>query len=301
MGRTCEWAVPSTFSIVAFDSRNGDLGVAVQSKFIAVGAVVPWAKAGVGAIATQAWGNVSFGPEGLSMLEEGLSAPETLQKLLAADARPEVRQVAIVDSKGRTAAHTGKECMEWAGHATVPGYSCQGNILASSKVVESMAKAYEETQGDLIEKLLASLSAGQEAGGDRRGQQSAALLVVREKGGYEGFSDRYVDLRVDEHPTPIEEMKRIFRIYDITMLSREDPKNLLTIDDRIATELQRTLKILSLYDGALTGVFDKATEEALDKFVNVNNFENKMHEKAKIWKSILDYMEELARGRDSVH
>jgi uncharacterized Ntn-hydrolase superfamily protein len=286
---------------VAFDSRNGDLGVAVQSKFIAVGAVVPWAKAGVGAIATQAWGNVSFGPEGLSMLEEGLSAPETLQKLLAADARPEVRQVAIVDSKGRTAAHTGKECMEWAGHATGLDYSCQGNILASGKVVESMAKAYEETQGDLIEKLLASLSAGQEAGGDRRGQQSAALLVVREKGGYEGFSDRYVDLRVDEHPTPIEEMKRIFRIYDITMLSREDPKNLLTIDDRIATELQRTLKILGLYDGALTGVFDKATEEALDKFVNVNNFENKMHEKAKIWKSILDYMEELARGRDSVH
>jgi len=191
MRRFSKCVFPSTFSIVAFDSTNGDLGVAVQSKFIAVGAVVPWAKAGVGAIATQAWGNVSFGPRGLSMLEEGLSAPETLQKLLADDTRPEVRQVAIVDSKGRTAAHTGEECMEWAGHVIGRGYSCQGNILVSNKVVESMAKTYEETAGDLIERLLASLSAGQAAGGDRRGQQSAALLVVREKGGYEKSSDRY--------------------------------------------------------------------------------------------------------------
>lgn len=300
MGRSCERAVSSTFSIVAFDSSNGDLGVAVQSKFIAVGAVVPWAKAGVGAIATQAWGNVSFGPRGLRMLEEGLSAPETLQKLLADDTRPEVRQVAIVDSKGRTAAYTGKECMEWAGHATGSDYSCQGNILASRKVVESMAKTYEETQGDLIEKLLASLSAGQAAGGDRRGQQSAALLVVREKGGYEGFSDRYVDLRVDEHATPVEELRRIFNVYDITMLSREDPENLLSIDNRIAEELQRALKMLGLYDGPLTGSFDEDTEKALVNFVNINNFENKMHEKGKIWKSVLDYIEQLARDRGGV-
>jgi len=299
MRHSCGRIFPSTFSIVAFDSRNGDLGVAVQSKFIAVGAVVPWAKAGVGAIATQAWGNVSFGPRGLKMLEEGVSAPEVLRKLLADDVRPEVRQVAIVDSKGVTATHTGRECMDWAGHVSGPSYSCQGNILANSGVVESMAKTYEETQGDLIEKLLASLSAGQAAGGDRRGQQSAALLVVREKGGYEGFSDRYVDLRVDEHPTPIEELKRTFNIYDITMLSRENPRNLLIIDDRIATRLQGALKALGLYDGAFTGVFDEATERALDKFVNVNNFENKMHEKGKIWKSVLDYLETLARSRGS--
>ena len=295
----CEQILPSTFSIVAFDGRNGDLGVAVQSKFIAVGAVVPWAKAGVGALATQAWGNVSFGPRGLKMLEEGMSAPDVLRKLLAEDVRPEVRQVAIVDSKGETATHTGKECMDWAGHFSGPSYSCQGNILANSGVVESMAKTYEETQGDLIEKLLASLSAGQAAGGDRRGQQSAALLVVREKGGYEGFSDRYVDLRVDEHPSPIEELKRTFNIYDITMLSRENPRNLLIIDDRIATRLQGALKALGLYDGAFTGVFDEATERAIDKFVNVNNFENKMHEKGKIWKSVLDYLETLARSRGS--
>ncbi|MGD0175485.1 MAG: DUF1028 domain-containing protein [Candidatus Bathyarchaeia archaeon] len=288
-------AIPSTFSIVAFDPSNGDLGVAVQSRFIAVGSVVPWAKAGVGGIATQASCNVSFGPEGLRMLEDGLSASEVLQKLLQADPRSEVRQVAIVDAKGRVAAHTGKECMSWAGHVTGLGVSCQGNILDSSKVVESMATAYKETRGDLIEKLLQALTAGQAAGGDRRGQQSAALLVVREKGGYEGYSDRYVDLRVDEHVAPIDELKRVFKIYDMTMLTREDPKNLLTIDRDITIAIQRDLKKLRMYDGEITGDFDRETQKALTNFVNINNFENKMREERRIWKSVLDYLEELAR------
>lgn len=285
---------PSTFSIVAFDPSNGDLGVAVQSKFIAVGSVVPWAKAGVGAIATQAWCNVSFGPDGLRMLEEGLSAPETLQKLLQRDPRREVRQIAIIDVKGGVAAHTGKGCMSWAGHVTGSGFSCQGNILAGSEVVESMARAYDETRGDLIEKLLQALTAGQAAGGDRRGQQSAALLVVREKGGYEGYSDRYVDLRVDEHAAPIEELKRVFQIYDMTMLSREDPKDLLAIDHDVAITIQRDLKNLRIYDGKITGSFDLATQKALADFVHINNFENKMHKDGRIWKSILNYLEELA-------
>jgi uncharacterized Ntn-hydrolase superfamily protein len=284
----------STFSIVALDPRNGDLGVAVQSKFPAVGAVVPWAKAKVGAVATQAWANVSYGPVGIKLLEEGLSAKETLNKLLADDDHPEVRQAAIVDAKGQVAAHTGSECLEWAGHVTGEGYSCQGNILASSKVVESMARAYEETSGDLIDKLLGALSAGQAAGGDRRGQQSAAISVVRDKGGYEGFSDRYVDLRVDEHATPIEELKRVFKIYDMTMLSREDPKNLLTIDHNIAIELQTSLKKLGMYEGPITGFLDDTTKKALHRFVNVHNFENKMHDDGRIWRSILDYLKELA-------
>ena len=287
--------VPSTFSIVGFDPSNGDLGVAVQSKFIAVGSVVPWAKAGVGAIATQASCNISFGADGLRMLEDGLSADEALQKLLQADPRSEMRQVAIVDAKGRAAAHTGKECMSWAGHVTGLGFSCQGNILASSKVVESMAKAYTEARGDLIEKLLQALIAGQAAGGDRRGQQSAALLVVREKGGYEGYTDKYVDLRVDEHAAPIDELKRVFKIYDMTMLSREDPKNLLTIDHEITIAIQRDLKKLRMYDEKITGAFDGETQKALTRFVNINNFENKMREEGRIWKSVLDYLEELAR------
>ncbi len=290
-----EEKMPSTFSIVAFDQRNGDLGVAVQSKFIAVGAVVPFAKARVGAVATQAWANVSFGPEGLRGLEEGLSASEALDGLLKADPKPEVRQVAIVDAKGRVAAHTGKECMDWAGHVTGAGFSCQGNILAGSKVVESMARAYEDASGELVDRLLQALVAGQAAGGDRRGQQSAALLVVREKGGYEGYSDRYVDLRVDEHPAPIEELRRVFKIYDMTMLSREDPKDLLTIDQEIALVLQRDLKKLGIYGGNVSGDFDAATRKALTDFVNVNNFENKMHDDGRIWRSILDHLEELAR------
>lgn len=285
----------STFSIVAHDSRNGDLGVAVQSKFPAVGAVVPWAKAKVGAIATQAWANVSYGPVGIELLEEGLSAKETINKLLADDDQPKVRQAAVVDAKGQVAAYTGSECMEWAGQVMGDGYSCQGNILVSSKVVESMARAYEESSGDMIDKLLEALSAGQAAGGDRRGQQSAALLVVRERGGYEGFSDRYVDLRVDEHTTPIEELKRVFNVYDMTMLSREDPKNLLTIDHNIATDLQTSLKKLGLHKEPITGLFDDATRKALQEFVNTHNFENKMHDDGRIWKSILDYMRELAK------
>lgn len=295
MTRSSRARGPSTFSIVAFDPRNGDLGVAVESKFPAVGAVVPWAKTKVGAIATQAWGNVSYGPSGLRTLEEGLSAQETLRKLVAEDPRPEVRQAAVVDAKGQVAAHTGRECLEWAGHVTGKGYSCQGNILVSSKVVESMARAYEETPGDLIDKLLAALSAGQAAGGDRRGQQSAAILIVREKGGYEGFTDRYLDLRVDEHPAPIEELKRVVRVYDMTMLSREDQRNLLTIDHDIATIIQTDLKKLGMYSGPITGSLDDSTKKALEDWVNINNFENRMHEPGRIWKSILDYMEELAK------
>jgi uncharacterized Ntn-hydrolase superfamily protein len=285
---------PSTFSIVAFDFGNGDLGVAVQSKFPAVGAVVPWARARVGAIATQAWCNTTYGPNGLGMLERGLSAQETLRILLADDKNPQVRQFAVVDAKGQVAVHTGTECFEWAGHVTGEGYSCQGNILAGAKVVESMARAYEEETGDLIDKLMQALSAGQASGGDRRGQQSAALLVVREKGGYEGFTDRYVDLRVDDHPTPIEELKRVLKVYDMTMLSREDPKNLLTIGEGIAVVLQKNLTKLGMYKGAITGMLDDATRKALNEFVNTHNFENRMHEEGRIWKSILDYMSTLA-------
>jgi uncharacterized Ntn-hydrolase superfamily protein len=288
---------PSTFSIVAFDSRNGDLGVAVQSKFPAVGAVVPWARSKVGAIATQASININYGPMGIELLEEGLSAPDVLRRMITEDPQREVRQAAIVDASGRVAAHTGNECLNWAGHVTGRGYSCQGNILANSSVVESMAKAYEETPGDLIDRLMAAISAGQAAGGDRRGQQSAAILVVREKGGYEGFTDRYVDLRVDDHPTPIEELKRVLKVYDMTMLSREDPRNLLTINHDLALIIQRDLKKLGMYDGAITGTMDEGTRKALEDWVNVNNFENRMHEPGRIWRSILDRMEEQARAQ----
>ena len=285
---------PSTFSIVALDRKNGDMGVAVQSKFIAVGSVVPWAKAGVGAVATQASANVGYGPRALKMLEEGLASSEVLERLLLEDEQNQGRQVAIVDAKGLVAVHTGSGCMEWAGHVIGDGYSCQGNILAGRDVVESMARAYDRTAGDLIDRLLAALSAGQKAGGDRRGQQSAALLVVREKGGYEGFTDRYVDLRVDDSTHPIDELKRVFKIYDMTMLSREGPSNLIPVAGNVARNLQRNLKRLGLYKGLINGKYDEPTKKALQYFVNVNNFENRMREDGVIWKSILHYMEDAA-------
>ena len=286
---------PSTFSIVALDRKNGDLGVAVQSKFIAVGSVVPWAKAGIGAVATQASANVTYGPKAIKMLEEGLDSSEVLRRLLAEDESTQSRQVAVVDAKGIVAVHTGRECMDWAGHVTGDGFSCQGNILTEKNVVESMARAYEETGGDLIDRLLAALSAGQRAGGDRRGQQSAALLVVREKGGYEGFTDRYVDLRVDDSLQPIEELKRVFKVYDMTMLSREDPSNLVAITGIVLKTLQSNLKILGFYQGSVNGNYDEHTKQALRNFVNVNNFESRMHKEGYIWKSILQYMEDMAK------
>lgn len=202
-----------TFSIVAFDPATGDLGVAVESKYFGVGSVVPWARAGVGAVATQSRAKVSFGPEGLRLMEDGKSPREALDALLAADPQREQRQVGLIDAQGRTAAHTGAECFAFAGHREGKNYSVQGNLLASETVLTAMAEAYERAQKDegteLADWLLAALTAGQSAGGDRRGQQSAALLVVRAAGGPGGDNDRYCDLRVEDHPTPIAELTRL--------------------------------------------------------------------------------------------
>jgi len=203
----------ATFSIVAFDPDTGELGVAVQSKFIAVGAVVPWAAAEVGAIATQSWANTTYGPAGLKLLKAGSAPQEVLEKLLAADRGREQRQVGIVDAKGRAATFTGKRCLPWAGGKTGENYCVQGNILAGPGVVDAMAKAFEAGRGDLGERMIAALSAGQQAGGDKRGKQSAALLIVRKGAGYSGFNDRYRDLRVDDHGEPIKELLRIYRLH----------------------------------------------------------------------------------------
>jgi uncharacterized Ntn-hydrolase superfamily protein len=202
----------STFSIVAFDPKTGDLGVAVASKFLAVGSVVPYAKAGVGAIATQSFANTTFGPKGLELLRKGLTPSQVLKQLLASDKDRELRQVGIVDAKGRAAAFTGKKCLPWAGHIVGKGFAVQGNILAGEQVVKAMAKAFQETQGELAERLMAALEAGEQAGGDARGKQSAAILVVRKGAGYGGFDDRYIDLRVDDHPEPVKELRRILTI-----------------------------------------------------------------------------------------
>jgi uncharacterized Ntn-hydrolase superfamily protein len=203
----------ATFSIVAHDSTTGDLGVAVQSKFFAVGSVVPWARSGVGAIASQAYGNTTFGPLGLAMLEDGLSVEAVLESLLVRDPDAAQRQVGIVDAMGNSHAYTGDECMDWAGHASGPHFTAQGNILVGEETVAAMARGFGETEGILGERLMRALEAGQAAGGDSRGMQSAAMLIVREGGGYGGYNDVYCDLRVDDHEDPIAELRRIFDMW----------------------------------------------------------------------------------------
>ncbi|MCS6861243.1 MAG: DUF1028 domain-containing protein [Abditibacteriales bacterium] len=201
-----------TFSIVGYDPKNGDLGVAVASKFFAVGAVVPWAKAGVGAVATQSFANTTYGPRGLALMAEGKTPEEVIKELTASDSQKERRQVGMVDAKGNVATFTGKECIPWAGGITGKHYAAQGNILVGEKVVKAMGEAFEKTEGSLAEKLMAALEAGDNAGGDSRGKQSAALLVVRAKGGYAGFNDRYIDIRVDDHVEPTKELRRLLKI-----------------------------------------------------------------------------------------
>ncbi len=203
----------ATFSIVGYDPNNGDLGITVQSKFFAVGAVVPWVEAGVGAIATQSWANTTYGPRGLELLKIGLSAQQTLDHLLRDDSGRETRQVGIIDANGAPANYTGEECHHWAGAVSGKNYTAQGNILTGEEVVEAMGKMFEKTEGELADRLMAALFAGQEKGGDTRGQQSAALLVVRKNGGYGGFNDRYIDLRVDDAEKPIKELQRLLEMH----------------------------------------------------------------------------------------
>lgn len=210
----------TTFSIAGFDPETGDLGVAVQSKFFNVGSVVPWAKANVGAIATQSYANPAYGPDGLRLLEEGKSAREVVEQLTAADEGREKRQLGVVDANGNSANFTGSECNGWAGHFKGPNVAIQGNLLAGDEVVTAMAEAFgrakdarEEEDSELADWLMAALQAGQEAGGDKRGKQSAALLVVRENGGFAGANDRYIDLHVEDHPEPIQELARLLQMH----------------------------------------------------------------------------------------
>lgn len=284
-----------TFSIVAYDPRKEEWGVAVQSKFLAAAAVVSWAQAKAGALATQAWANASYGPEGLRLLEEGLSAEEVVKRLTETDEGREHRQVGVVDGLGRAFSFTGSECLPWAGHIISQGYTCQGNILVSEETVEAMAKAFEETEGELADRLVASLLAGQKAGGDSRGQQSAGLLVVREKGGYGGFSDRAIDLRVDDHPTPILELKRLLGLHKL-YFGETDPEKLVKIEGPMARELQELVKRTGHYDGPIHGQYDKATKSALRKLISIENLEERWREDEYIDGVILEFLRERFGG-----
>jgi uncharacterized Ntn-hydrolase superfamily protein len=263
-----------TFSIVAYDPTAKEWGVATQSKFLAVGAVVPWAQAKAGAIATQSYANTTFGPKGLRLLAKGLSAQETLDRLLAADKGRDQRQVGVVDRAGHAATFTGASCHTWAGGVTGQHFAAQGNILARARVVEAIAGKFETAKGELADRLVAALLAGQRAGGDRRGQQSAAVLIVREQGGYAGFNDRYLDLRVDDDAHPIERLQEILELHHL-YFGKPAPGSLKPIDKRIARELQRIIHQAGLYHGAITGVYDEATRQAVEDLIGMENLEDR--------------------------
>ena len=207
--------IVATYSIAACDLEASEWGVAVQSKFLAVGSIVPWAEPEVGAIATQAYANPTYGPDGLALLREGLTARDVVQRLVGADEGRDHRQLGVVDRHGAAAAYTGSECMDWAGQRTGAGYAAQGNILAGADTVDALAESFEASTGQsLAARLLECLAAAQAAGGDRRGQQSAALLISRRNGGYGKLSDVAVDLRVDDHERPVEELRRLYKLHD---------------------------------------------------------------------------------------
>ncbi|MFC5367726.1 DUF1028 domain-containing protein [Salinirubrum litoreum] len=266
-----------TFSIVARDPEQDAVGVAVQSKFVSVGSVVPFAAADAGAIATQSFANVAYGPEGLDLLRAGHTAEETIAELTTVDDEAESRQVGVVGADGSVAAFTGDDCFEVAGDVQGETYTVQGNILENRETLTAMADAYETTEGGLPERLLAALHAGNEAGGDSRGEQSAALYVVKPEGGYDAKNDRWIDVRVDDHETPIDELERVFKLYDVTLLAREEPDDLRELDGETATAVADTLAELGFLVADARGdtdAFGEAEREALEEFRGMNNFEN---------------------------
>ena len=255
--------IVSTYSIVACDLDAGQWGVAVQSKFLAVGSVVPWAEPHVGAIATQAYANPQYGPDGLALLREGLAADEVVRRLTEADDGRDERQLGVVDREGRGATYTGSKCLDWAGGRTGEHYAAQGNILVGAETVDALAVTFESTKGQTLERrLIECLAAAQVAGGDRRGQQSASLLVVERSGGYAQLSDVIVDLRVDDHERPIEELRRLyklhFRLFGVT--PRED---WLRLEGDLRSEVDERLRALG-YDSLRAWAGVENLEERLD-------------------------------------
>lgn len=264
----------ATFSIVAYDATEQAWGVAVASKFLAAGALVSWAQAGAGAVATQSFARVSFGPDGLALLAQGKSAPEVLAALLANDARAQQRQVGIVDAQGRSAAHTGKECHDWAGHRSGEGYSVQGNMLAGSGVLDAMIDGYKAAHGELADRLVAALAAGDAAGGDKRGRQAAAVLVARPNGGYGGDTDRYLDLRVDDDEQPIKKLKQLVSAHHL-FFGAPLPEDQLPITPEIARELQQIMLKQGYYGGGVDGQWDAVSQQAFWSLVGNENLEER--------------------------
>ena len=276
--------IVATYSIVACDLAAAQWGVAVQSKFLSVGSVVPWAEPGVGAIATQAYANPRYGSDGLALLREGLGADEVVRRLSALDDGRDERQVGIVDARGGSASWTGTECNDWAGHRTGPSYAAQGNILVGEETVDALAETFEATPHlPLEQRLIECLAAAQSAGGDRRGQQSASLLVVQRNGGYAQLSDIVADLRVDDHPRPIEELRRIYALHD-RLFGTTPREEWLPLDGALADEVRTRLAQLG-YEG----------EHALGNWAGVENLEERVDGTDAIDPVVLEALREVSQ------
>jgi uncharacterized Ntn-hydrolase superfamily protein len=280
--------IVATFSIVAFDPETKALGVAVQSKFLAVGAIVPWARAGAGAVATQAMASFNYGPRGLDLMSRGKTAEETVEALTSSDEDREHRQIGVVDAGGRAATFTGSECFEWAGGVAGEHYAVQGNILVGRETVEAMAKTFEGTSGDLAGRLLAALDAGQAAGGDSRGKQSAALLVAKEGGGYGGDNDRVVDLRVDDHPEPIRELIRIRALHTL-YFGETRPEDVVAVEGDVEREVTASLRRLGYLEESAG---EEALLDSLSAYIRTENFEEREQERGYLDRAVLEFMKE---------
>jgi uncharacterized Ntn-hydrolase superfamily protein len=283
----------ATFSIAAFDPSVDEWGIAVASKFLAVGSVVPWARAKVGAIATQAWANISFGPDGLRLLEAGMSAKETVDQLIAQDEGRDHRQLGVVDKDGRSASYTGSECLDWAGGLTGEGFAIQGNILTGPDVAEAIRETFLSTEGNLTDRLLQGLLSGDRAGGDSRGRQSAAILVVREGGSYGGYTDKALDLRVDDHEDPVPELQRLYSIHKL-LFEKASESELVDIDPELAEEIAGSLQTLGFLEAGRDS-YDDQVSEALRSFMGVENLEERWVEGPKIDKRVFEELQRKAK------
>jgi uncharacterized Ntn-hydrolase superfamily protein len=275
-----------TFSIVGYDPKEKEWGIAVQSKFLGVGAVVPFAKAGVGAVATQSYANTAYGPEALQLFSEGKTAEEVIEIITSRDEHKDFRQVGVIDANGNTATFTGEKCYDWAGGIAGEYFAAQGNILVDEKTVQAMADTFQTTSGSLAERLLKALDAGQAAGGDSRGQQSAALLVVKEAGGYGGYNDRLIDLRVDDHPEPIIELIRLFGLQQLYFAPPKQDR-IAAVEGEVKGELVESLR----RHGYLEELVDEdSLHDALTRYIHTENFEARELERGKIDLDVLEFM-----------
>jgi uncharacterized Ntn-hydrolase superfamily protein len=278
-----------TFSIVAADPATNEVGVAAQSKFLAVGALVPWSEAGVGAVATQAFADVTLGPRALDLLAQGVEPAAALERLLEGDEGRETRQVGLVDASGRAASFTGAECFEFASSILGRRFACQGNIMATDRVVPAMAEAFEAAPGPLADRMLEALRAAQRQGGDRRGQESAALLVAKPGGGYGGNHDRFIDLRVDHHGAPIEELARLLDLHGL-YLQRPSDEEVLEADPALEAEIGRHLDRLGKRR------VDQDLWDALFEYMGWENLEERWTGRGRIDSRVLEYLRRRSRG-----